>query len=81
MSTLAGLLEPRRTAAVLITMLMFGTPATARGGDDLFTVLGAERVDPPRAAPDLRLPDLNGRTVALRDFHARVVLLSFFTTT
>lgn len=55
-----------RTAAVILFLL----PLACSSGEGQF----------PRQAPDLSLPDLDGRTVRLADFKGRAVLLNFFAT-
>lgn len=37
-------------------------------------------VNPPIAAPDFSLPDLDGKTHKLSDYHGKVVLLNFWAT-
>jgi cytochrome oxidase Cu insertion factor (SCO1/SenC/PrrC family) len=53
------------------------TPAAASAPD--FTALQVDRVDPPKPAPALELPDLAGRPHRLADLRGKVVLLFFWT--
>ena len=45
-----------------------------------FAVLGLQPYDPPKPAPALALPDLQGKTRTLADFRGKVVLLFFWAT-
>lgn len=45
-----------------------------------FAALQLDRFPKPLDLPDISLPDLNGKNVALRSFGGRVVLLNFWTT-
>ena len=45
-----------------------------------FAALHLNRFPTPLDLPDISLPDLNGKNVALRSFGGRVVLLNFWTT-
>lgn len=63
---------------VLIAALALSlTPA--RAGADLFKDLEIVRL-PGDPAKEFSLPDLNGRTVSLKDFRGKVVLLYFWAT-
>ena len=61
------------TAVALLTV-----PAWAAAPD--FASMQIQPVDPPKAAPALALPDLNGKTVRLEDLKGKVVMLVFWAT-
>jgi hypothetical protein len=66
----------RRGAAVgLIAVLA----AAAHAGPD-FSALSVQPYEPPRAAPELVLPDVDGATVRLADLRGQVVWLFFWAT-
>jgi len=52
-----------------------------QGAKDLFAALRVHRPLSPTPAPDLALPTPEGRTIDIKDFTGKVVLLGFFTTT
>jgi len=68
-------------AAVLLTAVALGSEGPALGTEDPFPAMGVQRPANPSPAPDLELPNLDGRRVRLSDFRGKVVLLGFFTTT
>lgn len=68
-------------ATSLVTAVTLGSGRPAQGTEDLFLRMGVQRPATPGPAPDLRLPSLDGKTVHLKDFGGKVVLLGFFTTT
>lgn len=68
-------------AGSLVTAVTLGSGRPAQGTEDLFLRMGVQRPVNPSPAPDLALPGLDGRTVRLKDFQGKVVLLGFFTTT
>lgn len=68
-------------ATSLVTAVTLGSGRPAQGTEALFLRMGVQRTANPGPAPDLRLPSLEGKTVQLKDFRGKVVLLGFFTTT
>jgi cytochrome oxidase Cu insertion factor (SCO1/SenC/PrrC family) len=53
-------------------------PAAAAGPD--WASFKAVPYEPPKAAPEFSLPDLDGRPVALADFRGKVTLVFFWAT-
>lgn len=72
---------PPWTVVLVITALTVGFSGPALGTEKLFAALGVQRPANPSPAPDLALPSLDGRTIHIKDFRGKVVLLGFFTTT
>ena len=68
-------------AAFAIVALTLGGNGFAGGIEDPFAAMAVQQAANPRPAPDVELPDLDGRTVRIKDFVRKVVLLGFFTTT
>jgi cytochrome oxidase Cu insertion factor (SCO1/SenC/PrrC family) len=66
-------------ALALATAVLFLAAATAAGAPD-FAALDLTPYQPPRPAPAFSLPDLEGRTRTLADFHGKVLLLFFWAT-
>jgi hypothetical protein len=64
--------------AALAAAVWLVTPVLAAPPD--FAALEVQPYDPPKAAPELALPDLDGRTVRLADQRGKVVLLFFWAT-
>ena len=62
--------------SLLIVLLL---TSTARAKPD-FASVGASPYDPPKPAPALALPDLQGKTVRLADLRGKVVLVFFWAT-
>jgi cytochrome oxidase Cu insertion factor (SCO1/SenC/PrrC family) len=68
----------RRLAVTgLVAMLLVG-PAAGVGPD--FAALQVQPYDPPKPAPAFALPDLQGKTIRLKDLRGKVVLLYFWAT-
>jgi cytochrome oxidase Cu insertion factor (SCO1/SenC/PrrC family) len=61
--------------AAAVLAVWVGTAAAAD-----FAGLGFQPYDPPKPAPALSLPDLQGKTQTLADFRGKVVLLFFWAT-
>jgi cytochrome oxidase Cu insertion factor (SCO1/SenC/PrrC family) len=68
----------RRLAGTLLVVVLAAAPLGAAAPD--FTTLALTPYEPPKAAPALALPDLDGRTAKLEDYRGKVVLLFFWTT-
>jgi len=45
-----------------------------------FAALKVQPYEPPKAAPEFALPDLDGKTVRLEDFRGKTLLLFFWAT-
>jgi hypothetical protein len=73
----------RRTgAAVCLTVLAAAAMldhGTASAAPPDFGAVAVQPYEPPKPAPALALPDLDGRTVRLDDFRNKVVMLFFWT--
>jgi cytochrome oxidase Cu insertion factor (SCO1/SenC/PrrC family) len=70
-----------KTLCYLIVAVAIGlltTPTEAAAPD--FASMRIQPFDPPKAAPALALPDLNGKTVRLEDLKGKVVMLVFWAT-
>ena len=69
----------RVTLAVLgLAAMLLVTPIVWASPD--FASMQISPYDPPKAAPDLSLPDLQGKTVRLSDLKGKVVLVWFWAT-
>ncbi len=69
----------RLVAAALALAAILGVGPVLAGPPD-FAALGVQPYDPPKPAPELALPDLDGHTVRLADQRGKVVLLFFWAT-
>ena len=67
-----------RLLAVALVLVLSAAPAVAAAPD--FAALEVQPYDPPKPAPELVLPDLDGKTVRLADQRGKVVLLVFWAT-
>jgi thiol-disulfide isomerase/thioredoxin len=62
-------------AAASLTLV----PCQGRG-EQLHSLAEAMRVNPPKEVSQLTLPGLDGKTLAIRDFTGRIVVLNFWAT-
>lgn len=65
-------------AALSLVLAAAAMPAAAAGPD--WASFKAVPYEPPKAAPEFSLPDLDGRPVALADFRGKVTLVFFWAT-
>ena len=65
-------------AGALAVIALLATPALAAPPD--FAGMQIQPYDPPKAAPTLALPNLEGKTVRLEEFKGKVVMLVFWAT-
>jgi cytochrome oxidase Cu insertion factor (SCO1/SenC/PrrC family) len=61
-----------------LTFALGAAPNVSAAPD--FGSMQVQPYTPPKAAPSLALPDLNGKTVLLEDFKGKVVMLVFWAT-
>ena len=67
-----------RMLRVLVVAVLAAAPSGAAAAD--FGAVGLIPYEPPKAAPALTLPDLDGRQVKLEDYRGKGLLLFFWTT-
>lgn len=65
-------------AGLSLILAAAALPAAAAGPD--WASFKAVPYEPPKAAPEFSLPDLEGRPVALSDFRGKVTLVFFWAT-
>jgi cytochrome oxidase Cu insertion factor (SCO1/SenC/PrrC family) len=65
-------------SAVVLVALVAAALAAAATPD--FDAMQIQPYEPPKPAPALTLPDLDGKSVRLQDFRGKVVLLFFWAT-
>jgi cytochrome oxidase Cu insertion factor (SCO1/SenC/PrrC family) len=64
--------------AGILALVAVASPAAAAGPD--WASFGGTPYDPPKAAPEFSLPDLDGRPVTLGDLRGKVALVFFWAT-
>jgi cytochrome oxidase Cu insertion factor (SCO1/SenC/PrrC family) len=67
-----------RPAAALVVLALLLPLAAAAAPD--FAAMDIQRYNPPKAAPEFSLPDLDGRPVTLASLRGKVVLLFYWAT-
>ena len=69
-----------RVFGLVMASVIVGAIGLAQAAEDPFDSLAVQRLAQQAPAPDLAPPSLEGKTVHLKDFRGKVVLLGFFTT-
>jgi len=70
-------MKPLGATAVALALLV---GVAAAGPSPNIAALGLQSYEPPKPAPDFRLPDIEGRMRSLGDFRGKVLLLFFWAT-
>ena len=66
---------------LILCVWLAGSVSRVQGADaDPFEAAQLERFPRPDPMPEVSLPDLDGKNVALRSFKGQVVLMNFWTT-
>jgi cytochrome oxidase Cu insertion factor (SCO1/SenC/PrrC family) len=66
--------------AVVAAAAVVALVVTAAVAAPDFAALKVQPYEPPKAAPEFSLPDLDGKTVRLEDFRGKTLLLFFWAT-
>ncbi len=62
----------------ILLLWMGGINAKENSYEDLYTLLGIQKINPPVKATDFTLENLEGAKLSLKDFKGKVVLLNFW---
>ena len=69
-----------RLFVALVAAFVVVVASLQTGAAPNFAAMQVQPYEPPKPAPPLALPDLDGKTVRLEDFRGKVVILFFWTT-